>query len=95
LRGARIIENNYGFDLEFNSDAWKIFSMRHDCTFNQLLETIKKLMECGDRRIAKQIDYRCPVTIRNIRLVHDTAEIKCDYDVSQMINRWNYVQSLD
>ena len=27
--------------------------------------------------------------------MHDTTEIKCDFDVSQMMSRWNHVQSLD
>jgi len=52
-------------------------------------------MECVDRRIVKEIDYHRPTTRRNKRLVHDTAEIKCDFDVSQMISRWKHVQSLD
>ena len=42
--------------------------------YNQLLETITKLVECGDRRIIKQINYRLPATIRNRHLVHDTSE---------------------
>jgi len=40
LRGVGITENSYGLGLEFNSGAQKTFPMRHDCTFNQLLETI-------------------------------------------------------
>jgi len=95
LRGAGITESPFGFSLEFSSDATKTFFVRHDCTYNELLQTITQLVECGDCKIVKEIDYRRPTTIRNMRLVHDTAEIKCDFDVSQMINRWNHVQSLD
>ena len=95
LRGAGITESPSGFGLEFGSDATKTFSIRHDCTYNELLQTITQLVECGDRRVVKQIGYRRPTIIRNRRLVHDTAEIKCDFDVSQMISRWKYVQSLD
>ena len=93
LRGAGIIESPSGFGLEFSSDATKTFSIRHDCTYNELLQTLTQLVECGDYRIVKETDYRRLTTIRNRRLVHDTAEIKCDFDVSQMINRWKQVQS--
>jgi len=95
LRGASITESPYGFGLEFGSDATKTFSIKHDCTYNELLQTITELVECGDHRIVKEIDYRRPTIIRNRRLVHDTVKIKCDFDVSQMISRWNHVQSLD
>jgi len=95
LRGAGIKESRSGFGFEFRSDATKTFSIRHDCTYNELLQTVTQLVECGDRRVVKQIDYRRPSTIHNRRLFHDTAEIKCDFDVSQMINRWKHVQSLD
>jgi len=73
LRGASITESPYGFGLEFDSDARKTFSIRHDCTYNELLQTMTELVECGDCRIVKEIDYRCPATIRNRRLMHDTA----------------------
>jgi len=95
LSGAGITESPSGFSLEFSLDATKTFSIRHDCTYNEFLQTITQLVECGDHRIVKQIDYHRPTTIRNRRLVHDTAEIKCDFDVSQMISRLNHVQSLD
>ena len=57
LRGAGITESPSGFGLEFGSDATKTFSIRHDCTYNELLQTITQLVECGDRRVVKQIDY--------------------------------------
>jgi len=95
LRGAGITESPSGFGLEFGSDATKTFSIRHDCTYNELLQTVTQLVECGDHKVVKQIDYRRPTTIRNKQLFHDTAEIKCDFDVSQMISRWKHVQSLD
>jgi len=51
----------------------KTFSIKHDCIYNELLQTITELVECGDRRIVKEVDYRRPATIRNRRLVHDTT----------------------
>ena len=70
-------------------------SLSHDYTYSELLEIVTQLVECGDPRVVKQIDYCRPSTIRNKRLFHDTTKIKCDFDVSQMISRWKHVQSLD
>ena len=48
LRGAGIIESPSGFGLEFGLDATKTFSIRHDCTYNELLQTVTQLVECGN-----------------------------------------------
>ena len=62
LRVTNITESPYGFGLQFGLDATKTFSIKHDCTYNELLQTITELVKCGDRGIIKEIDYRHPQT---------------------------------
>jgi len=70
-------------------------SIPHNFTFDELLQKITQRIYYGTRSIVTHIDYLRPMRVVNNKLIHDTAEIKTDSDVAQMIKRWKEVQRLD
>lgn len=85
LKGAGIIESQCGYELEFRSNSLVDISIKHNCTFNQLMQKISKII---DHKMITHIGYRRLIKVRNNHLLHNTVEIKCNNDIAQMINWW-------
>ena len=94
LRRATVVECPYGHGLKFKSHAVVRMSMRHNITFVELVDKLSHGIRCGDRKVITEISYRRGVKVLNNKLYHDLVEIKCDTDITQMIQRWKDVQKI-
>lgn len=52
--------------------------IKQNYTFNELLQKITEIINCGDLKMVTNIDYCCPVRLHNNHLLHHMIEIKCD-----------------
>jgi len=87
LRQTGITDSPYGYELYFRSDTTVMMSIPHNFTFDELQHKITQRIDCESRFVITHIDYLHPVRVIDKKLIHDTAEIKTDSDVAQMIKR--------
>lgn len=61
---------------------------KHHWGYNELYAEISDIIEHGDWKKIRKINYRRPVKVVSMQLRFDTVEIKTDDDIKQMIKRW-------
>jgi len=94
LRRANVVECPYGHGLKFKSHTVVRMSMRHNSTFLELVDKLSHGIRCGDRKVITEISYRRAVKVLKNKLYHDLVEIKCDNDITQMIQRWKDIKKI-
>jgi len=95
IQRATIIESRNGYGLTYKCVNPNRMSIPNNCSFNKLFHNILEILQYGDRKQVREINYYHPFRVVNKKLVHEIVQIQNHVDVQQMINRWKTTQLLN